>query len=238
MRDSFKIISGLIAISIYLVLITLVFGITNSKDKERAVHYVKKNTQEAITVSLAGSKQKVPKKEGKKKNSSKKPKQKPKKIRNITTPKPPISKVQPSKKPAKKIQTKDLFSSVKSQSKPEKKTQTKASKFNQNIASKKVPDSIKKPTQNDRGVENAYLASIEEKLQGWPEQANFAGEQISVLLTIYPSGRFDFKVKHLSANSEFNEALIAYLKQLQSIGLGKHKRTKPYKILVEFEATE
>ncbi len=237
-RDSFKVISGGIAIAIYLCVTgTILYYFNYRSSSDKSVHYVKKNS-DAIAVSLAGAKTPSPKKEGKEKRNSKNSKKKPKKVRNISSPTPAAQKSKKAKKPAKKIQTKSLFSSVKTPHKPSQKNTSKVSKSREKSASEKVADALKKPHVGDKGRENRYFASVEEKLRGWPAQANYAGETISVWLKIYPSGSFEFKVKRRSANNEFNEALIAYLKQLQSIGLGRHYNPKPYEIAVEFEAVE
>jgi len=232
-KDHFKLISAVIAISIYLLVTGAVLYYFNYRSSsEKSAHYVKKNS-DAIAVSLAGAKTQGSQKAGKKKRSSKRSKHKPKKIRNISTSKPTAQK---SKK-AKKIQAKNLFSSLHTPRKPSKNNTSKASS-REKSASEKVADALKKPHRGDKGRENRYFASVEEKLRGWPAQANYAGETISVWLKVYPSGSFEFKLRRRSANSEFNEALIAYLKQLQSIGLGRHSNPKPYVIEVEFEAIE
>ncbi len=237
-RDSFKVISGGIAITIYLCVTGMVLYYFNYRsNSDRSVHYVTKNS-DAIAVSLAGAKTPSPKKEGKKQHRVKKAAQRPKKVRNISSPKPAAQKSKKAKKPAKKIQTKNLFSSVKTPHGPSQKNTPKASKSREKSASEKVADALKKPHVDDKGRENRYFASVEEKLRGWPAQANYAGETISVWLKVYPGGSFEFKVKRRSANSEFNEALIAYLKQLQSIGLGRHHNPRPYEIEVKFEAVE
>jgi len=237
MRDSFKLISGGIAISIYLTLIGIILFYFNYRSHDKPVHYVRKNS-DVIAVSLAGAKASRLKKEGKKKIQTKKSKHIPKKVRNISSPETIVNKSNKAKKPAKKIKAKSLFSSIRTPGRVAKKATPKVSKKVEKSASKRVANSLKKPHNSDKGTENKYLASVEEKLRGWPEQANFAGEQIAVVLTVYSSGRFEFKIKQLSMNSEFNAALIAYLKQLQSIGLGRHTHAKPYVIEVEFEATE
>ena len=238
MRDPFKLISALIAVGIYLLLAASLLYYFNYRSSERAVHYVKKNTPQALSVSLAEEAPRLmPQKPAKTKQSSSK--HRPKKVRNLNSSKRAAQKSKRAKKAAKKIQAKQLFSSVHTAKTPSKKA-AKRTTASQRTANQKQAgrESLKKPNSGDKGVENRYLASVEQKLRGWPEQANFAGEQISVLLTIYPSGRFDYKVQRLSANSEFNEALLAYLRQLQSIGLGRHTRDRPYTIEVEFKATE
>lgn len=236
MRDSFKLLSGVVAIGIYLFLAGTVLYYFNYRSADKPVHYVKKNS-DSIAVSLAGATQKTVKTQEKKKASHKKPKHRPKKVRNITSKKPHKQKSKHAKKPAKKIKTKSLFASVDTSRKPAKKKQAKASQNREKSATQRISDSLKKHQPDDKGVKNKYFAAVEEKLRGWPSQANYAGEQISVWLKVYSNGSFEFKVQKLSANSEFNEALIAYLKQLQSIGLGRHKNAKPYEIEVEFEAT-
>jgi protein TonB len=104
--------------------------------------------------------------------------------------------------------------------------------------SKKGVQTIKKSGTSDTGTKNRYFAHIEQLLKGWPAQVNFAGEEIDVWLKVYNSGTFEFKIKKLSNNSEFNDALIAYLKQLQSIGFGPHNNDRPYEIEVSFIAHE
>ncbi len=88
------------------------------------------------------------------------------------------------------------------------------------------------------GIENAYLAMIEEKLKGWPAQSEYAGEKAKVWIKVEPNGRFIFKVITASGSEAFNSGLVAYLKQLQSIGFGHHKGNRAYELDVEFIATE
>ena len=191
-----------------------------------------------MAVSLAGGKQLKKKKQGEKESALKKKRVKPKKIRNITSANKAKQKSKKAKHSPKKVKAKSLFSSIKTPVKSRKNTSKKANREEQKSASQKVADAMKKAEHRDKGIEHRYFASVEEKLRGWPAQANYAGEQISVWLKVYPSGSFEFKVQKFSANSEFNEALIAYLKQLQEIGLGRHNNPKPYQIEVEFEARE
>ncbi len=235
MKDRFKLISGAVAAGIYLCLIAVILYYFNYRNSEKAAHYVKKNSH-VMAVSLAGGSQ-VKRKETKQYSRTKK-REKPKKIRNITSPNKAKQKSKKSKKTSKKVKAKSLFSSIKTPKTPRRKARKKANKGERKGASQKVADAMKKAERRDKGIENKYFASVEEKLRGWPAQANYAGEQISVWLKVYPSGSFEFKIQKLSPNSEFNEALITYLKQLQEIGLGSHHHPKPYQIEVSFEATE
>ena len=219
MKDNFKIISGVIAVGVYFILISLVLYYFNYRSSTKSIHYVAKNTN-SISVTLATQKL------SKSKPKEKRKKQHTKKVRNVKTTKP--NKIKYTKK-AKPIKPKELFASVKPKIVKKNKSKTKQEKTNK---------SIKKTKNSDKGRVNKYFANIEQKLKGWPAQANFAGETISITLKIYKSGSFEFKINKLSSNTDFNESLVAYLKQLQSIGFGVHSGKKAYKIEVEFVATD
>ncbi|MDD3592753.1 MAG: TonB C-terminal domain-containing protein [Sulfurovum sp.] len=105
-------------------------------------------------------------------------------------------------------------------------------------AAELVSSSLKVQQSSDRGVENAYLAQIEEKLKGWPAQSHYAGEKARVMIEVEPSGSFTYRVISASGIPEFNEGLDAYLKQLQRFGFGPHKGNRAYRLDVEFIAKE
>jgi outer membrane biosynthesis protein TonB len=227
MKD--KIAAGVAALFIYLTLIVLLLYYFGYHHTSRPTHFVTKNEQ-GIAVSLAGppSAQSAPKP---------KPKATPKK--RPSEPHKPVQRkklavTQKARKAptAKKPDTRKLFSHVK-RSPPRKPVQKRAAGA---AGSKKTGERTLKKSQGSSGVENAYLAKVERLLKGWPAQANFAGEEIDIRLTIYPDGRFDYRILKLSANPDFNHELINYLKQLQGIGFGPHNRTKPYDIEVKFIA--
>ena len=157
-------------------------------------------------------------------------------------------KDQNTTKPKKVNMPKDLFANISSTKKVEKpkvsdkSIKPKKSKFlkvqNKPSASELVSDSLKKQKKSDSGIENAYLAKIEEKLKGWPAQSEYAGEKAKVWIKVEPNGTFKFKVITASGNDAFNSGLIAYLEQLQNIGFGPHKGNRPYELDVEFIAKE
>ena len=163
--------------------------------------------------------------------------------------KKPIKKDEETTKPKKVNQPQNLFANV-SSSKPketkkvtEKPVETKPKldiikEKEKSSASELFSNSLKVQQSSDRGIENEYLAKIEEKLKGWPAQSEYAGEKARVMLEVEPSGRFTFKVISASNIPEFNEGLNAYLKQLQLFGFGPHKGNRAYKLDVEFIATE
>lgn len=168
----------------------------------------------------------------------KKPKPKPKKVvkktspKNVNKPKDLFANVSSSKKPPKK-------NIIKVSSKPIKTKQNNLIKVsNKPSASDLVSSTLKIQKKSDRGIENAYFALIEEKLKGWPAQSNYAGEMAKVWIKVKPSGYFVFRVITASGNADFNTGLIAYLKQLQSIGFGPHKGKRAYELNVEFIAKE
>ncbi len=155
-------------------------------------------------------------------------------------------------KPKKVNMPKDLFANISSKKKVEKpkksvkvmKTPVKPKKNTiakvpeKPSASDLVSDSLKIQKKSDSGIENAYLAKIEEKLKGWPAQSEYAGEKAKVWIKVEPNGKFQYKVVTASGNEAFNAGLMAYLEQLQKIGFGPHKGNRAYDLDVEFVATE
>ncbi len=263
-KQSSTLISGLLAFGIYFSVIALLLFYFNSRDQKKPVHYVKKN-EERIRISMSTPKS-TPKKEVKKPPKKVlKPKPKPKKTVKKKEVKKKVIKEKVVKKakvvkqkkdlnttkPKKINKPKDLFANISATKKVEKpkavkKVDTPVKPKKNNIvkvtdkpsASELVSDSLKKQKKSDSGIENAYLAKIEEKLKGWPAQSEYAGEKAKVWIKVEPSGAFKFKVITASGNEDFNSGLVVYLKQLQSIGFGQHKGNRAYELDVEFVATE
>ncbi len=105
-------------------------------------------------------------------------------------------------------------------------------------ATEKISSALKAENSLQSGEENAYFAKVQSMLEDWPAQSNFAGEKATVILYIKPSGEFEFKVKSASNIDAFNEGLIAFLEQLQSIGFGEHSGARTYEYEAEFIAKE
>ena len=255
-------ISGVLAFGVYFVLLTTLLFYFNMREENKPIHYVKKN-EDRIRVSMASPKseskkqtkkvvkKQVPKKVQKKKVVKEKPKKKvvkkevvkkkviPKKVvKKKVIKEKVVKKVKPPKK-KKETKPKDLFANVTANKKPEKKRVYKPKDSKPKVsASELFNNSIKVQKPSDRGIEIAYLAKVEEKLNGWPAQSEYAGEKAKVSLKIQTNGKFTFKVITGSSNPDFNEGLIAYLKQLQRFGFGSHKGGRSYAIDVEFVATE
>ena len=263
-NKSSTLISGVLAFGIYFTVIGVVIFYFNTHERKKPVHFVKKN-EERIRVSMSTPKP-APKKEVKKepkKVVKPKPKPKPKKTVKKKEVKKKVIKEKVVKKakvvkkkkdlnttkPKKVNLPKDLFANVAAKKKiekpkPVKTTPVKPKKTNivkdtkKPSASELVSDTLKKQKKSDSGIENAYLAKIEEKLKGWPAQSDYAGEKAKVWIKVEPSGLFKFKVVTASGNEAFNSGLMEYLKQLQSIGFGQHKGNRAYELDVEFVATE
>jgi protein TonB len=265
-KKSSTLISGLLAFGIYISVIGILLFYFNTRDQEKPLHYVKKN-EERIRVSMSTPKPQVKKeiKKQPKKVVKPKPKPKPKKtvkkkevkkkvIKEKVVKKAKIVKKKKdlnTTKPKKVNKPKDLFANISATKKVEKAkpvkvvdTPVKPKKSNSIKVSEKisatelVSNTLKIQKKSDSGIENAYLAMIEEKLKGWPAQSEYAGEKAKVWIKVEPSGIFRFKVITASGNEAFNSGLIAYLKQLQKIGFGPHKGNRPYELDVEFIANE
>ncbi len=227
MKNSSKVWSAILAFSVYFLLIGLLLNYSNRHTEVKLVHYAQKSSK-AIKVSLAPSLDRInaSKKRSKPKNqSSKKIKSKKilkskksnekKRIKSIS-PKP--SKISQNKKPKKKIKLNTLFDKI-SEKKP-------------------IESNLDKRKGNDEGIKNAYFSKVEELMQSWPAQSEFAGFSAKVWLRINKNGSFTFKILSASNNLDFNRGLIQYLQQLQSIGFDTHKNSKPYELNVEFIAKE
>ncbi len=243
MRSSSKYISGIAAFGIYFLIVGLVFYYFGYHRNEKPKHYVEKNSK-AISVSLAGAKKP---KQAKQKNIKPIAKPKPKsKLKPAPIPKPkkpekpkqiksskrakPAEK--PAKKIAKKIKPKSLFSKVKTEPKKiESAQKTKTDK-----GSTKGTSSVKNNKKADKGIENKYLANVQDKLYGWPAQSNFAGAVIVIGLSIHPNGSFEYEILQPSGNPEFNRVIKQYLKRLSSTGFGNTPSGKSYKFKVDIKA--
>ncbi len=265
-KKSSTFISGLLAVGTYIGVIAILLFYFNTRDEKKPVHFVKKN-EERIRVSMSTPKPQVQKEitpaPKKVVRSKPKPKPKPKKavkkkvvekkiIKEKVVKKAKVVKKKTdvnTTKPKKVNKPKDLFANITSKKKiekpePVKKTPVAPKKTPMTKVAKKpsasdlVSDSLKIQKKSDVGIENAYLAKIEEKLKGWPAQSEYAGEKAKVWLSVEPNGSFQYKVVTASGNEAFNTGLMAYLEQLQKIGFGPHKGNRAYELDVEFVATE
>jgi len=252
MKFQAKLLSGLAAFGIYFAILGLVFYYFGYYHDQKATHFVSKNSHAiAVTLQAPGQQKKTPLKHQRKNQAKSKPKKvhhsKPKPIstpeKNKPRPKPkPKKRI---KKPVKKIQAKSLFSHIKSApsakkdeqstSKPEK-VRRKPSHKKAKGSSKKNIDALKRQKARDKGIENRYLAGVQDKLYGWPTQSNFAGAKYTIGLTIYPSGKFDYVVLTPSSNAEFNRTIRQYLDQLKGIGFDPTPQGKKYQFKVEIVA--
>ena len=265
MMKASKYIPGVLAIGVYFLVIGLLIFYFNTRNEEKSKRYVKKD-EHRIQVALSAPKKsekpkvvkKKPKVQPKKKPKAKpKVKPKPKKVvkkkvikEKIVKKKKIVKKDVNKTKPKKKNSAKNLFANVKA---PKKKNLIKVSdkpiktKPKNSLikvtdkpksASQRISSSLKNQKSSDSGVENAYLAKVQSMLEGWPAQSEYAGEKVKVILYINPTGFFEFKLKTVSNNQDFNIGLTEYLRQLQDIGFGRHKGERTYQFEAEFIAKE
>ena len=242
MEKYLKVLSGVAAVGLYLLLLILLISYFNHRHTRHTLHFVDKQS-DRIVVSLSDR----PKRERSHRTVSKsrsrsKPKQRvkqrvhhrakkaPAKIRKVKKPLPKKSEAK-KRKPVKKekVDLKHLFGTIKEKRPVEKRERKRRSR---------EAKAGKRAKKRDKGIENAYFAKVENMLQNWPAQSEFAGERIKVWLKIRQDGSFRFRILSASGSDAFNEALIAYLKQLQQIGFGRHHNSRPYELNVEFIARE
>lgn len=262
-----RIVWGILAVGIYLTLVLLLALYFNHRSNDEKKHYVKKD-EHRIQVAIASSSQpkKTPpviKKKKPKQKTKPLPKPKPKPKKRVSKKAKPVKKKVIKEKVVKKKVKKrdrnvtkpkkrptDLFANVKTKKKKpliqvtDKPVHSTSKKklFEMVDAkpskSKKPSRSLKQQKQYDSGVEDNYLAKVQEMLEGWPAQSDFAGEKVKVYLKIDPTGHFEFEIKRKSRNPEFNRALTEYLQQLQEFGFGPHKGSRTYLFEAEFIAKD
>ena len=240
-----KYLFGIIAVGIYVAVIALVFYYFGYHHTDKRTRFTAKKG-EAITVNLQSA---TSPKRAKKSKAKPKPKSL-SRTRQRTKPKPIAAKKLPKTKPTrpvhkasaqKPIKAKSLFAQVKP-TKPdkrsEKKSQEKASRrhTSHTRTSKPTHRSIKQQTAHQLGIENRYLADVQNQLYGWPTQPGFVGEKITIGLTIYPSGQFKYEVLIPSSDPEFNRTIRRYLDQLLRTGFGPTPGGKSYVFKVDIVA--
>ena len=252
-------IAGIASFGIYIGMVVLFLLYFNDYEKKKNVHYVNKS-ESAMVVTLAipqhlpppSVKQKAILKP-KPKTLKPQPKQKEHKkvLKEKIVKKKPPKKVEQNLTKVKKInRPKNLFASVASTHKKPKLKMTITDKpiapkksnfiklFDAPSAQSLVTQSLNQKKKHDSGVENSYLANVQNLLEGWPAQSDYAGEKVKVMLFIEPSGFFEFKLTSISNNPHFNRGLERYLEQLQEFGFGQHKGERTYRFEAEFIAKE
>ena len=263
-KKSSTYLSGLLAFGIYFLLVGLLVFYFNTREEIKPKRYVKKDEHRIQVAFVIPEKSKSIKSIQKKKKPKKKKKvkvtPKPKKVLKKKQTKKKVIKEKVVKKLVKKKDTnltkpkkvnkaKDLFANISPSKKPkielkitDKPIKPKKSSLikvsDKPSASKLVSNSLKKQKEMDSGVEDAYLAKVQRLLEGWPTQSEYAGEKVKVILYIDPTGFFEFKLKRLSKNPNFNSGLTEYLEQLQEFGFGRHKGNRTYTFEAEFIAKE
>jgi len=251
-------LSGLLALTVYCILVALVVFYFNTRYEERAKHFVKKDEHRIRVALRTPEKMILPRHKVShiKKPKKLKKKEKPKSKRN---PKKRIVKEKLVKKRVVKKRdhnrtrpqrrTKDLFKNIKIAKKKKLKieisdTPLKAHpkhtiiKVSSQSASARIAKVLQSRKKRDSGVENAYFAKVQRMLEEWPAQSDYAGEKAKVILYIKPSGAFTFKLLSHSNIPAFNEGLEAFLEQLQMTGFGRHHAGRTYQFEAEFIAKD
>ena len=258
---------GLLAVAVYAAIVGIMLAYFDYKRHNRPKRYVQKN-DDAIRVALAAPSSSVAAQPLKRPHTSRrKPKkaatpksQSVRKTKPTRSAKTHTKRKSPSKvrknvvkrdtnrtRRRRQKSAKELFASLPSAKRPHITVSSKplppktARQLFTMVDAKPRKDaqhSLKKQRRKERGVEDAYLAKVQRMLEDWPSQSDFAGERVKVYLKIRPSGYFEFEFKQKADNPAFNEALRAYLEQLQTIGFGPHKGKRTYLFEAEFVAKE
>lgn len=135
----------------------------------------------------------------------------------------------------------DLFASVNTKSPSTHQRQSQPSsriKHNSSVA-----DHIRNTHQSgtvsnrnrEKGVEDAYKAKVQRRLNNWNAQSSYKGHSATIKLTISSSGHFRYTITR-SSSPEMSRGLEVFLDQLNRMGLGRHGRSRPYVFSVTFKA--
>jgi len=261
MKYSSTAISGLLAGIVYCLLVTLLVFYFNTRHEEQSRHFVKKDAHR-IEVALAAPKKvaspskkiphtSTPKKSPKKVSPKKRVKRKvlKEKVVKKRLAKKRVTTKRDHNRTKPKKRTKDLFKNVKTVKKKKLKIEVSDRpiaakpkhtliKVSNKSASERIKSALASRKRSDSGVENAYFAKVQQMLEEWPAQSDYAGEKAKVILYIKPSGAFTFKLVSHSAIPAFNQGLEAFLEQLQIEGFGRHHAGRTYQFEAEFIAKE
>ena len=195
-------------------------------------------------------KKEEPKKEEPKKEEPKKEEPKKEEPKKEEPKKEEPKKEEPKKEEPKKEETKpkhsnpnDLFANIGTPTKPTNATSPVISTTAQRTDNTSTTGSATAKVNEhmgsgERGIEDAYKARIIKALEGWPTQAEYAGQMAKVEFKVFTSGQFEFVLKQKSTNEDFNRGLIQYLEQLQNVGFGPHNSGRTLTIDVDFIAKD
>ncbi len=238
-----KYLFGIIAVGIYAAVIALVFYYFGYHRTEESTRFTAEKG-EAITVNLqspAPRERPRTSRSGSKTSPGTRQRTRPK---PITTPEPPKKKpTRPVQKaPAKKaFRPKNLFAHVnpsRPAERPPKKAQKPPSQSTRSPKGTSRSDrrSIRQQNTRQKGIEDRYLARVQDRLYGWPTQPGFVGAKMTIGLNIRPDGRFTYEVLTPSADPEFNRTLERYLNALQAEGFGPVPTGRSYSFKVDIVA--
>ncbi|NEW61299.1 hypothetical protein GSY74_08385 [Sulfurovum sp. bin170] len=137
-----------------------------------------------------------------------------------------------------KERSKNLFSSVDTQT-PSRTAPKESSVRHTSSATDRIRNTHQSGAvsnrNRERGVENAYIAKVQRRLNNWHAQSNYKGQSAKIKLVIKSSGHFRFTILNSSSGS-LSSGLKDFLNQLNSMGLGRHDKSTPYNINVTFRA--
>ncbi|HHD75502.1 MAG TPA: hypothetical protein ENK82_03690 [Campylobacterales bacterium] len=206
----------------------------------------KKEIPKKVVPKKYPPKKEIPKKVVPKKTPPKKQPPKKEVPKKVVPKKVPPKKQPPKKTPPKKTPSKtakDLFSSVKTKEikkQPVKRTPKPPVKQPSSVKhNSSVTDRIKATHQSgrvsnanrERGIENAYIAKVKRHMMNW-NAVGARGQMVSIRLTIFNSGKFRYTASGVSG--PMMSSLRSYLDQLNRMGLGRHQKSTPYSIRVDF----
>ena len=212
-------------------------------------HIPKKVVKPKASVKKHRVKKHIPKKVVKPKAIVKKHRVKKDIPKKVVKPKA-IVKKHTVKKNIPKKSAKELFSSIKTKDVTKQPSKRRPKPLKHQVVklpsrvkhNSSIADRIKNTHQSgrvsnanrDKGVKNGYISKVKRHMNNWNANPAYKGKRVSLALTIYSSGKFSYRILS-GGDGNMRKSLSRFLDRLNKMGqLGRHSKSKPYSIRVNF----
>lgn len=240
-KNSFLYISGLISLFIYFIIAFIfIFYVVGSKPKTFDIK-TKETVIQLDMIIEKSDKKRVAKKE---KIKEKEPEKEIIKAASVSNKKRPDLKSLFGRVKTKEVKVKkEEVNNVKQSIDPKRfKAKFEREKKSSNVKVDKLLNdkitttniSSKNLSKNDESDE--YFSKVNEMLSAWSPTTREENLLATIIVTISPSGSFDYRFTKFSQNINFDESLKAFLEEQKSIIYPKPKKGKTVKISVNFRS--
>jgi hypothetical protein len=241
-KKSSLLISGILSFSFYILLCFLVVYYVSSPPVKKYTAKTKVTVLELDVIIEKSDKKRIEKKEDKK--IEKKEEVVVKKAASQAAEKKPDLKslFANVKTKSKKVAKKEVNKVVKSidpkrfKSKFEKQKKSSNVKLDKLLNDKKTTTNVRSSSKSKSKESNEYFSEVSALLDVWVPLIRENGLMATVLVTISPNGKFNYRFTKYSGNNDFDISLKAFLEEQKSIMYPKPKKRKKVQINVDFKS--